>query len=82
MTIAKPDDVAPLKSVTLRAVFLFVRENLRFTVGKDKCQLMRKPFPVMQDFGSVFFLFFPMVGEFHRAPVKQCVGPRLLQIRR
>ena len=30
---------------------------------------MREPFPVMQDFGSVFFLFFPMVGEFHRAPV-------------
>jgi hypothetical protein len=23
----------------------------------------------MQDFGSVFFLFFPMVGKFHRAPM-------------
>jgi hypothetical protein len=23
----------------------------------------------MQDFRSVFFLLFPMVGEFHRAPV-------------
>jgi hypothetical protein len=31
---------------------------------------MREPFPVMQDFGSVFFLFFPMVREFHRAPVR------------
>ena len=30
---------------------------------------MRKPLPVVQDFRSVFFLFFPMVGEFHRAPV-------------
>jgi hypothetical protein len=28
---------------------------------------MREPFAVVQDSGSVFFLFFPMVGEFHRA---------------
>ena len=69
MTIAKPDDVAPLRSVTLRAVFLFVRENLGLTVGKDERQLMRKPLPVVQDFGSVLFHFFPMVREFHRAPV-------------
>ena len=55
--------------MTLRAVFLFVRENLGLTVGKDKCQFVRKPLPVMQDFGSVFFLFFPMVREFHGAPV-------------
>src|SRR5260370_36669934 len=31
---------------------------------------MREPFTVVQDFGSVFFLFFPMVSKFHRAPVR------------
>jgi hypothetical protein len=68
MTIAKPDDMAvPLKSMTLRAAFLFVRENPGLAIGKDKRQLMRKPLPVMQDFGSVLFLFFPTVREFHRA---------------
>src|ERR1700685_1322177 len=30
---------------------------------------MREPFPVMQDFGSIFFLFFPVVSKFHRTPV-------------
>lgn len=55
--------------MTLRAVFLFMRDNLGLTVGKYKCQLVRKPLPVMQDLGSVLFLFFPMVGKFHRAPV-------------
>jgi len=35
---------------------------------------MRESFPVMQDFGSVFFLFFPMVSEFHRAPVGNMPG--------
>lgn len=58
-----------LKSMTLRAVFLFMRDNLGLTVYKNKCQLVRKPLPVMQDLGSVLFLFFPMVGKFHRAPV-------------
>jgi len=55
--------------MTLRAVFLFVCEDLSLSVGKAKGQLMREPFPVVQDLGSVLFLFFPMVREFHRAPV-------------
>ena len=49
-------------------------ENLGLSVGKNKRQLMREPFPVMQDFGSVFFLFFPMVGEFHRPPMGNMPG--------
>jgi hypothetical protein len=37
MTIAKPDDMASLKfDEALRAVFVFVRENLGLSVGKDK----------------------------------------------
>jgi hypothetical protein len=46
-----------------------VGQNLGLSIGKDKGQLMRESFPVMQNFGSIFFLFFPMVREFHRPPV-------------
>ena len=50
-------------------LLLFVRKNLRLSTGKDQRQFVREPFAVVQNFGSVLFLFFPMVGEFHRAPV-------------
>ena len=45
-------------------------ENLGLSIGKDKSQLVREPLPVMQVLSAVFFLFFPMVCEFHRAPVR------------
>ena len=44
-------------------------EYLSLSVGKDQRQFVREPFPVMQNSGSVFFLFFPMVGELDRTPV-------------
>ena len=49
-------------------------ENLGLPIGKNKGQLMREPFPVMQDLDSVLFLFFPMVGELHRTPVGNMPG--------
>src|SRR5580693_7864322 len=55
-------------------LLLFVRENLGLSIGKNKGQLVREPFPVMQDFGSIFFLFFPMIGEFYRAPEGDVTG--------
>ena len=49
-------------------------ENLGLTIGKDKCQLVRQPFPVVQDSGSVLFLFFPVVCKFHGTPVGNVMG--------
>jgi hypothetical protein len=40
--------MAPLKSMTLRAVFLFVSENLCLPAGKNQRQLVRKPLPVKE----------------------------------
>ena len=48
---------------------LFVRENLGLSSGKDQRQFMREPLAIMKDFCPIFFLFFPMVGEFHGPPV-------------
>jgi len=46
MTIAKPDDMAaPLKSMILRAAFLFVRENSGLAIGKDKRSAHAKTAP-------------------------------------
>src|SRR5260370_4106592 len=46
-----------------------MRENLCLPVGKDQGQFVRKPLAVMQDSGAIFFVFFPMICELHRAPV-------------
>jgi hypothetical protein len=40
---------------------------------------MREPFPVMQNLGFVFFLFFPMVSEFHGTPVGNMPGLALAE---
>ena len=45
-------------------------EDLRFAIGKDQRQFVRKPFPVMQNVCAIRFLFFPMIGELHRAPMR------------
>ena len=42
---------------------------LCLAIGKDQCQFVREPLAVVQDFGAVFFLFFPMIGELHRPPM-------------
>jgi len=46
-----------------------VSEYLGLSVGKDQCQFVREPLSVMQNPGTVFFLFFPMVCELDRPPV-------------
>jgi len=44
-------------------------KNLCLAIGKHQRQFVRKPLAVVQDFGSVFFRFFPMIGELHRTPM-------------
>ncbi len=68
MTIAKPDNTAPLESMTLRAVFL---SGVRICVFRwqKPSSARAKTAPRVQDFGADLFLFFPRVGNFHGAPV-------------
>jgi len=47
-----------------------VGENLSLSIGKDQRQLVRKPLAVVQDLGSTFLRFLPMVGELQRAPMR------------
>ena len=49
---------------------LFVRENLGLAIGKDQRQFVREPLAVVQDFGAILFVFFPVIGELHRPPVR------------
>ena len=44
-------------------------EDLRSPVGEHKSEFVGKPFPVVEDFRTVFFLFFPAIGELDRAPM-------------
>ncbi len=44
-------------------------KGLGLAIGKDQRQFVRKPLPVMQDPGAIFFLFLPMVGELNGSPV-------------
>src|SRR3954453_20253022 len=46
-----------------------MREYLRSAIGKYESQLVREPFTVVQDFCSVFFLFFPVIDELDGAPM-------------
>ena len=44
-------------------------KNLGLAIGKNQRQFMGEPLAIMQDLGAVVFLFFPMIGELHRAPM-------------
>lgn len=43
---------------------------LGLAIGKDQCQFVRKSFPVMQYLCAILFLFFPMISELDRSPVR------------
>lgn len=45
-------------------------ENLGLAIGEDERQFVREPLPIMQNLRAVFFLFFPMIGELYRTPVR------------
>src|SRR3954463_8175737 len=45
-------------------------EDFRSAIGKDEGEFVGKPLAIMQNLGSVFFLFFPVIDEFDRAPVR------------
>ena len=44
-------------------------QNLCLAIGKDQCQFVREPLPIMQDSCAVFFPFLPVISELHGTPV-------------
>jgi hypothetical protein len=61
---------AETQNLWLFVLFFLVHEDERLSASEDQRQFVRKPLPVVQDFRAVFFLFFPVVGEFHGTPVR------------
>ena len=45
-------------------------ENLCLSIRENQSQFVREPLAIVQDLRAVFFLFFPVIGEFYRAPVR------------
>ena len=45
-------------------------KDLGVAVGEGQREFVGKPFPIMQDLGSILFLLFPMVGELDGAPMR------------
>lgn len=44
-------------------------KNLCSAIGKHQRQFVREPISIMEDLCAILFLFFPVIGELHRAPM-------------
>jgi hypothetical protein len=45
-------------------------ENLCLSIRENQRKFVRKPLAIVQDLRAVFLLFFPVIGELHRPPVR------------